>query len=50
MTSKEKRTFNKAKKDYIAQGYPVDIADQYAWDHYYAAKRGAEQKALEVFA
>lgn len=50
MTTNEKRTYNKTKKAYIAQGYPKAVAEQYAWDHYYAAKRGAEQKALEVFA
>jgi hypothetical protein len=39
MSYEERVTFDRDKQYYLDLGYPEWKAEQYAWDHYSAAKR-----------
>lgn len=43
LSYEEQVAFDNVVVELTSQGYPTDIATQYAWDSYYAALRGAKQ-------
>lgn len=40
MSLAEKKTWEHDRDYYIGMGYPKQMAESYAWDHYYAKGRG----------